>query len=477
MPVKTPIEEEYVTPGPSHYNPRDTMTSPATPRYSMLGRDVCVTSHTLPYPSPADRDISSDPLHTQPGFSQKGKGITWPYAPKKNFHITTSPGPNVNLLYDNVGSSETGATLSSRHKHGIIHGYPGTFAQPVDTLGFHTPGPAKYTPHPTDSLPGVKKSLGVKLPSESAHTCTPGAGTYEIISSFDATEVGHQFGRRLGELSMDNSPSPNTYYLPSTNNTNISYTLQSSNKPVYRSGTAAPNSYVISGVNQTGGKYSRTTGLQYRTFEPDPFPAPTPATYNTDIRPFLTDTSPLHANRCLPVFPDILHYPEFSTLSTPAPSIYQPSLSLTRPLDPSYSFGTPFHYSRSLTPAPNRYNIQDIKTSKHRHGSSYTMRPRTVDPYVDNTKQDIPGPSDYTPSEIKVSAPFYSFGTKHSHEDKLNLSMTPADLSPNTYHIPDNLSRRGVTRTPAYSIKGKLSPKVYNGFSNSSILHKLSTIN
>lgn len=476
MPVKTPVEEEYITPGPSHYNPRDSMTSPATPKFSMLGRDACITSHTLPYPSPADRDISSSPLRVQAGVSQKGKGTTWPYAPRKNYHITASPGPNINLLYNNVGNSEAGASLSSRHKHGVIHGYPGTFAHPVDTLGFHTPGPAEYTPHPTDSLPGVKKSLGARLPSESAHTCTPGVGTYDIVSSFDATDVGHQFGRRLENITMDISPSPNSYYLPSTNNTNISYTLQSKSKPVYRSGTAAPNSYVLSGVNQTGGKYSRSTGLQYRAFESDPAPAPTPATYNTEATPFHTDTSPLHASRCLPVFPDILHYPEFSTLSTPDPSLYQPSLSLTRPLDPSYSFGTPFHYSRSLTPAPNRYNVQDVKTSKYRHASSYTMRPRTVDPSADNAKQNIPGPCEYTPSEVKVSSPFYSFGTKHSHEDKLDLSKTPPDLSPNSYHIQDNLSRKGVTRAPAYSMKGKLSPKVYNGFSNSSILLKLSSI-
>ncbi|KAI6649478.1 hypothetical protein LOD99_11843 [Oopsacas minuta] len=468
--------EEYVSPGPSHYSPRDTITAHATPKYSMIGRDSCAIPNTLPYPSPADRDISTDLLRVQTRYiSQKGKGTTWPYGTRKDNHITTSPGPNLNLVYKNLGSSEGGACLSDRNKHGIIQGYPSKFAQPVDTLGFQTPGPAEYTPHPTDTIPGVKKSFGVVLPRESAYTCTPGAGSYEIVGSFDDTTAGHNFGRRIEGYTMDIKPSPNKYYLPSTNNKNLSFTMQSKNEPVFKSNGVSPNSYHISATNSTGGKYSRSTGMQYRAFDANPTIAPTATSYDVD-KPFHADTSPLHASRCLPVYPDVLQYPEFRSLSTPSPSLYHPSLSLTRPLDPSYTFGTAFRRSSSLTPAPNRYNTQDIKTSKHLHGSSYTMRPRTVDLSADSVKHQLPGPSDYCTYEVKTSTPLYSFGRKHSHEDKLDMSNTPADLSPSTYQIPDNISHRGVIKSPAYSIKGKISPKMYNGFSNSSILVKLSSV-
>ena len=472
MPVRSTPQED-ASPGPSHYTPLLTLVSPSTPKYSMIGRDsIGALPHALPYPSPADRDISSDPLRVHTKFaSQKGKGATWPYAPRKNPHITPSPGPNINLRYNNVGTSDQRPSISSRNRSGVLVGHPGKFAQPVDSHGFQTPGPAHYTPHPLDSLPGLKQSIGEKLAGESADTCVPGPGAYDIVSSFDSTAGPSLAGPLLG-LTMDTKPAPNRYYLPTTNNKNLSYSLSSRNDPVLRTSAPAPNSYHPSTVDDTCGKYSRCAGLHYRAFESDPARAPTATSYDSST--FAADPSPIHASRCPPVYPDVLHYPEFSTLSTPSPAAYHPSIAITRPLDPCYSFGTPFSHCSSLTPAPNKYNTQGIRTSRHAHTYSYTIRPRTVGVSADAM---LPGPSDYSPMEGKSSAPVHSFGVKHSHTDRLEQSNTPASLSPTSYDIADNLTHRGIIKSPAYSFKGKVSPKVYNGFSNSSILAKLSTIN
>ena len=472
MPVRSvPLED--ASPGPSHYTPLLTLVSPSTPKYSMLGRDsISALPRALPYPSPADRDISSDPLRVHTKFaSQKGKGTTWPYAPRNDPHITPGPGPNISLRYNDVGTSEQRPSISGRNKSGVLLGHPGTFAQPVDSHGFQTPGPADYTPHPFDSLPGTKQSIGEKIAVESAETCVPGAGAYEIASSFDST-AGHSFGGHLQRLTMDTKPAPNSYYLPSTNNKNISYSLRSRHEPVYRISVPAPNSYGLSVVRDTGGKYSRSTGLQYRAFEAEPARAPTATSYNS-CSPFAADSSPIHASRCPPVYPDVLHYPEFSTLSTPSPAAYHPSISVTRPLDPCYSFGAPFSHPASLGPAPNKYNTQGIITSRHAHTCSYSIRPKTTGVSADNASALLPGPSDYSLMGEKRSAPVHSFGVKHSHAYNLDT----CSLSPSTYDIAANITHRGVVQAPAYSFKGRVSHKVYNGFSNSSLLAKLSSIN
>ena len=474
MPVRsTPLSQDE-SPGPSHYTPLLTLVSPSTPKFSMLGRDsIAALPHTLPYPSPADRDIRLDPLRVGTKFaSQKGKGTTWPYATRKNPHITPSPGPNINLHHNDVGTSEQRASISSRNMSGVLLGHPGTFAQPVDSHGFQTPGPAVYTPHPLDSLSGLKQSIGRKLAGESSETCVPGAGTYEIASSFDST-AGHCFGGHLQALTMDTKPAPNSYCLPSTNNKNISYSLRARNEPVLRIITPAPNRYQLSSVDDTGGKYSRCAGLQYRAFEPELARAPTAASYDNSCCPFAIDSSPIHASRCPPGYPDVLHYPEFCTLSTPSPAAYHPSISITRPLDPCYSFGSPFSHPISLIPSPNKYDTRGVKTSRHAHTCSYSIRPKTVGVSADNSAM-LPGPSDYSPKEAKRSAPVHSFGVKHSHTDKLD--PTSPSPSPTSYHIPNNLTHRGIMQSPSYSFKGMLSPRVYNGFSNSSILAKLSTI-
>ena len=465
--------QDYDTPGPSHYTPRDTLVAPNNPKYSIQGRESLSHSRTLPYPSPADRDVRLGPAGFG-GASLTRKGNTWPYAPRENPHFTPSPGPNLLLTHSNLDGSSSGRwTLASRNRQGVVQGHPGPFAQPVDTHGFTTPGPAEYRPHPLDVVPGQKKSFGVKLGDRDPDTGVPGPGSYEVPSCFDSSS-GPVMGERLAPLQRDPVPPPNSYHLPDTNS-NIKYSLHPRNSPPTPLTLAAPNTYTLSTVRDTGGKYSRGSSLQYKSFESRLPTQPDPSTYDAGSPPFPSDTSPLLAAHCRPVFPDVLQYPEHVPLCTPSPSTYTPSLALTRPLDPLYSFGQQHHQLKQRTPAPNAYNTQDAVTSKHTHPPSYSMRPHTVG--VARKLQDSPSPSQYPPApNLKRSAPLFSFGVKHGHEDKVGQSGLPDTLSPSTYLLPHNLTRHGVMNTPAYSIKGKVSPRVYNGFSNSSVLARLSTI-
>ena len=50
-------------------------------------------------------------------------------------------------------------SMSARHREGLQVGYPNPLVQPVDTLGFATPGPALWR----ESERGAKKTFGLAL--------------------------------------------------------------------------------------------------------------------------------------------------------------------------------------------------------------------------------------------------------------------------------------------------------------------------
>ena len=59
----------------------------------------------------------------------------------ENAHITCSPGAgHYRKISGNIGSG-TRRSMSARHREGLHVGYPNSQIQPVDTLGFATPGP------------------------------------------------------------------------------------------------------------------------------------------------------------------------------------------------------------------------------------------------------------------------------------------------------------------------------------------------
>lgn len=74
-------------------------------------------------------------------------------------HITCGPGAgHYRREYGNTGSA-TLRSMSARHRQGLQVGYPNLLVQPVDTLGFATPGPALWR----ESERGVKKTFGLAL--------------------------------------------------------------------------------------------------------------------------------------------------------------------------------------------------------------------------------------------------------------------------------------------------------------------------
>lgn len=77
----------------------------------------------------------------------------------ENAHITSGPGPGVyQRVYGNTGSA-TRRSVSARHREGLHVGYPNSLIQPVDTMGFCTPGPSLWR----ESERKGEKTFGLSL--------------------------------------------------------------------------------------------------------------------------------------------------------------------------------------------------------------------------------------------------------------------------------------------------------------------------
>ena len=72
-------------------------------------------------------------------------------------------------MYGSTGSA-TKRSLSARHREGVHAGHPNALVQPVDTLGFKTPGPNLWREFET----GTGKSLSPALKSDKVDTEGPG---------------------------------------------------------------------------------------------------------------------------------------------------------------------------------------------------------------------------------------------------------------------------------------------------------------
>ena len=78
----------------------------------------------------------------------------------ENAHITCSPGAgHYRKVSGDVGSA-TRRSMSARHRDGVHVGYPNSLIQPVDTLGFATPGPDLWL----ESERGREKTFGAHTP-------------------------------------------------------------------------------------------------------------------------------------------------------------------------------------------------------------------------------------------------------------------------------------------------------------------------
>ena len=67
--------------------------------------------------------------------------MMWSHA-TEHAHITCSPGASQYRRVSGDVGSATKRSMSARHRDGLHVGYPNSLIQPVDTLGFATPGPS-----------------------------------------------------------------------------------------------------------------------------------------------------------------------------------------------------------------------------------------------------------------------------------------------------------------------------------------------
>ena len=123
-------------------------------------------------------------------FTPTRKGKTWPYNRRgewtltdsclviqthvffalEDAHLTCSPGAGQYKLARGDTGSSYKRSLSARHREGLHPGHPNQLVQPVDTLGFKTPGPGLWR----DSVRGTEKTFGMALKQATQETDGPG---------------------------------------------------------------------------------------------------------------------------------------------------------------------------------------------------------------------------------------------------------------------------------------------------------------
>ena len=118
--------------------------------------------------------------------------------------------------------------MSARHREGLHVGYPNSLIQPVDTLGFATPGPNLRC----KSEIGPERSFGLALkptvkeeesPGTTSHVCQPsqqfilnaGPASYSLQLPTPSSP-GVVIGQKLKLDSDPCYPAPNTYTIPGT---------------------------------------------------------------------------------------------------------------------------------------------------------------------------------------------------------------------------------------------------------------------
>lgn len=90
----------------------------------------------------------------------------------ENAHLTCGPGPgHYRRVCGNTGSA-TKRSMSARHREGVHVGYPNSLVQPVDTLGFATPGPTLWR----ESERGTERIFGLALKRSVKESALGGPG-------------------------------------------------------------------------------------------------------------------------------------------------------------------------------------------------------------------------------------------------------------------------------------------------------------
>ncbi|XP_064400830.1 uncharacterized protein LOC135346984 [Halichondria panicea] len=437
----------YPTPGPGDYDLQGVGT---------VGQDARKPSmHALLYPlklderpSPTEYDTSQDAAWRRgKRVSLTAKRTTWPYQTRKDAHLTEGPGSGgYNLRTKPVGPKRT---MSARHREGLHAGYPNFLVQPVDTLGFATPGPPLTRP---DSVRGAQHSMGLKLPGKKMDTVGPGPDSYILPKPIPPTAL---IGEKLDPQRPPDNPAPNTYTLPSTPHEGKTFGLRSEHPLKERA--PPPNTYSFEQPR------AQSAHFTHRAFPWKSEQRPSPAEYSATP----TEKTPEYTCRenCLPVYPDILLYPEHEVTLKPGVGEYNTDRDFADNSNPAYSVGLPLPIKPNSNPGPNKYVVDHTHLSTLPTPPSYTMRPRVKGV----VKKPGPGPAQY-------SAPQGSAGKAFSMTPRRQSGKGFAGPPPNAYQLDTGLTHKGAGhRGHSASMKGRPTPLQYNGFSSTALV-RLATL-
>eukprot|EP00794_Sanderia_malayensis_P006310 gene6310-7032_t len=442
------------TPGPTDYNPKMTISRQAAPQYSIVGKEKKQMAQQSPGPN--KYNTQQDLVWKDRKITLKGKGRMLGVGIKTD--VDNSVGP---AAYD-VTHRGFGIGEKSKYTMGLKgmlrNGPPDRLVNPVDTIGFGSPGPAEYNPRSSYKRHGVNsQSFGLLLRKKDK-TNSPGPAEYNIEKD-KANGPLYSFGARLKSppVMCDCTPGPGSYQIGTTIGKSVAKSISGRQIIKKKDVLPSPNTYTLPSSIGKGPKNQMT----YRAFETAVESTPGPTEY-----------SPLNENlpkgptftcrtRCRPGYPDILHHSEHAVTRNPdvGPNTYYPNRCISKNDKPAYSMGTKSKQKIENTPGPTTYNVKHTTRTGNCHAPAFSIGKR-----IDGKKDVLsPGPAVYYPIP-KRSTTSYSisgWNRKKYGMVKDTCSNLPAA---NAYGVHGQ-TRKGKCRGPAATLKGRPSPFVYSGFS------------
>ena len=437
------------TPGAADYFPAVNLTKPKQPQYSITGRPRPLKHNN--FPGPLEYNTSKNLVWKQKTITIKGK--TKSRAGFEGLSSDESVGPaSYNVTHGNLGTSAPKYKIGRKVEVDV--GPPNALVQPVDTLRFDNPSPARYRPSSGywDRGVTVKGSFGLAIKEKSPVT-SPGPAEYNVPRDKHRGPA-YSFGSRLKPTGTEESstPGPGTYEIGTTIGKSLAKSVSGRNAAPKNNNYPSPNTYNPPSTLANGPKHSMT----YRPFETKPETRPGPSEYS--LPKINLPRAPQYSCRqqCPLDYPYVLHHWKPHTLvinPEVGPDTYDPNKDFSNNDAPAYSMGKRFGKKVDQCPGPASYYIKTAHKPDANRSPAFPMGKRIEQ----RLKREGPGPAAYYP-KVNTSAPSYSMGRRNKKIDGL-VSTTPA---PNAYqsNLDENL-RHGVS---GVTLKGRPSPFVYSGF-------------
>ncbi|XP_065178620.1 uncharacterized protein LOC135809249 [Sycon ciliatum] len=448
------------TPGPQ-YDIKDDLIRPKSAAYSIKS-PYKFRANT--HPGPEKYDTSGDMMFKKRSERPKSvaltaKGTTAPYHPRHDYHIRDDPGPgHYRPRYTDTGRHAQKSSFGIRHKEGIHAGLVNRTIPPTDTHGFKTPGP-DYWP---DDEEGTAYTFGMaKIYDYTSYGQGPfqeDIGHGRILSPGRATSLAG----KLGKSSETETPGPAEYYVPDQMGSGLATSLASRHKKLDNFVGPAPNEYSPRRLN-----IPPSHTMTYREFErTDEAPTPAPVEFDTSgFDRFPCAPSYRNAERCRPVYPDILQYPDIgNVMDNPSPNKHGRIRDFSINDQPSYSMAWRHRPRRNTVPAPNAHGyehttpVQPHRARAAQYSMGKTLRmPSNRRGYAPRgTNEDGPGPDVYEVSDdyLRPDPVSKSFGAKHKHLE--NTTQQRSVPGPK-YSLDIGTTRTGANKGRSASFKGRQS--------------------